>query len=196
MAGRLGSADKARAGPGIVHAGSADRRRVEVFLQLMVGVLPWCWPLPPALLLIPALLSLQEPESGATEILRETAPAGPMWRVLKMPTLWWIIASGALINFNMYAIGTFMPARPAGGPSGRLYRNPLYGWRSRARLVRRLSWRPYHPAAEERPNAGRSHHHADRRAVRLLRNATAPWGSPVWYLEHVLQLGILQFRTS
>jgi MFS family permease len=33
-----------------------------------------------------------------------------MWTVLRIPTLWWIIASGALLNFNMYAIGTFLPA--------------------------------------------------------------------------------------
>ncbi len=64
----------------------------------------------PALLLIPALLMLHEPERGASETHRETVHTGSMWRVLKIPTLWWIIASGALLNFNMYAIGTFMPA--------------------------------------------------------------------------------------
>jgi len=45
--------------------------------------------------------------------------------------LWWIVASGALLNFNMYAIGTFMPALlgrihglkvgPAGIATGILY---------------------------------------------------------------------------
>ena len=29
-------------------------------------------------------------------------------RVLALPTMWWIIASGALHNFNMYALGTFL----------------------------------------------------------------------------------------
>jgi MFS family permease len=29
-------------------------------------------------------------------------------RVLGLPTMWWIIASGALHNFNMYALGTFL----------------------------------------------------------------------------------------
>jgi MFS family permease len=29
---------------------------------------------------------------------------------LATPTFWWIIASGALVNFNLYAIGTFLPA--------------------------------------------------------------------------------------
>jgi predicted MFS family arabinose efflux permease len=28
--------------------------------------------------------------------------------VLSIPTMWWIIASGALHNFNMYAIGAFL----------------------------------------------------------------------------------------
>lgn len=64
----------------------------------------------PALLLIPALLALNEPERGASEGHREAVHTGSMWVVLKIPTLWWIIASGALVNFNMYAIGTFMPA--------------------------------------------------------------------------------------
>src|SRR5579883_2271484 len=58
----------------------------------------------------PRLLMLHEPERGATETHREAAPVGSMWSVLKIPTLIWIIASGALVNFNMYAIGTFMPA--------------------------------------------------------------------------------------
>jgi MFS family permease len=33
-----------------------------------------------------------------------------MRAILKIPTMWWIIASGALLNFNMYAISTFLPA--------------------------------------------------------------------------------------
>src|SRR5258707_440114 len=64
----------------------------------------------PALLLVPALLMLQEPERGASENHRAPQAAGSMWSVLGIPTLWWIIASGALLNFSMYAIGTFLPA--------------------------------------------------------------------------------------
>jgi MFS family permease len=71
----------------------------------------------PALILIPFLLMLDEPERGAAETHRETAPTGSMWSVLKIPTICWIIASGALLNFNMYAIGTFMPAM-----FGRIYK--------------------------------------------------------------------------
>ncbi|MGA2596678.1 MAG: MFS transporter [Bryobacteraceae bacterium] len=64
----------------------------------------------PALLLIPLLLILREPVRGAAETVQSAAPTGSFWTVLRIPTLWWIIASGALINFNMYAIGTFLPA--------------------------------------------------------------------------------------
>jgi MFS family permease len=85
----------------------------------------------PAFLLLPVLLSLHEPERGASEAHLHTAAPVSMWSVLRIPTLWWIIASGALINFNMYAIGTFMPALlgrihglkvgPAGIATGILY---------------------------------------------------------------------------
>ena len=62
----------------------------------------------PALVLAPALAMLEEPRRGATE----SARAGnlPIGKLLKIPTLWWIIASGVFVNFNMYAIGMFLPA--------------------------------------------------------------------------------------
>jgi len=63
----------------------------------------------PALLLIPLLLSLKEPKRGAAELHAPPVDASSMFSVLRIPTLLWIIASGALLNFNMYAIGTFMP---------------------------------------------------------------------------------------
>lgn len=69
----------------------------------------------PALFLAPLLLLLREPARGSAEISHTAAPLksvekGSVWSILRIPTLWWIIASGALINFNMYAIGTFLPA--------------------------------------------------------------------------------------
>jgi predicted MFS family arabinose efflux permease len=64
----------------------------------------------PALLLVPALLMLHEPERGASESHRAPLAPTSMWTVLRIPTLWWIIASGAFLNFSMYAIGTFLPA--------------------------------------------------------------------------------------
>ncbi len=66
----------------------------------------------PAVLLIPLLMIVYEPERGAAEIHRPAPnqPKKSMWSVLRVPTLWWIIASGVFVNFNMYAIGTFLPA--------------------------------------------------------------------------------------
>lgn len=72
----------------------------------------WRWAMvsaaAPALLFVPALLMLDEPARGATEA--QPASGGSIWEVLRIPTLWWIILSGALLNFNMFAIATFLPA--------------------------------------------------------------------------------------
>jgi MFS family permease len=64
----------------------------------------------PAVVLIPILMRLAEPARGAAEVHREPLATSSMVTILKIPTMWWIIASGALLNFNMYAIGTFLPA--------------------------------------------------------------------------------------
>ena len=66
----------------------------------------------PALVLVPLLLRLREPERGAAETQREASPGGlaAMKTFAHIPTFWWIVASGALFNFNMYALGTFVPA--------------------------------------------------------------------------------------
>jgi predicted MFS family arabinose efflux permease len=64
----------------------------------------------PALLLVPALLMLHEPQRGASELHHTPLARASMWNVLRIPTLWWIIASGALLNFNAYAFATFLPA--------------------------------------------------------------------------------------
>jgi len=66
----------------------------------------------PAALLIPPLLRLREPQRGNSEMRREAEHTGlaAMKIVSRIPTLWWIIVSGALLNFNMYALGTFVPA--------------------------------------------------------------------------------------
>lgn len=64
----------------------------------------------PALLLVPALLTLPEPQRGASEPnLQPLAPVS-IWAILRIPTFWWIIASGVLLNFNAYALATFLPA--------------------------------------------------------------------------------------
>lgn len=64
----------------------------------------------PAIVLVPLLLAVREPERGASEQQSTPAGAHSTWSILRIPTLWWIIASGALVNFNMYAIGAFLPA--------------------------------------------------------------------------------------
>lgn len=65
----------------------------------------------PALLLIPLLLLLKEPERGASENRApHGARAGSISEVLRIPTFWWIALSGALVNFNLYGIALFFPA--------------------------------------------------------------------------------------
>lgn len=64
----------------------------------------------PAVLLVPALLFLREPQRGASEPHNLTSSAASVWQVLRIPTFWWIIVSGALLNFNAYAFATFLPA--------------------------------------------------------------------------------------
>ena len=64
----------------------------------------------PALLLAPALLALREPQRGASEPGLAPPTRNSIWTLLRLPTLWWIIASGVLLNFSMYAIATFLPA--------------------------------------------------------------------------------------
>ena len=64
----------------------------------------------PALLLVPALLLLREPERGASEPNAAAFETASVWTILRIPTLWWIIASGVLLNFNAYSIASFLPA--------------------------------------------------------------------------------------
>src|SRR5207248_7864961 len=65
----------------------------------------------PGLFLAAAALFIPDPLRGGAdrhaggERLRFAAVAR---RVLGLPTMWWIILSGALHNFNMYALGTFL----------------------------------------------------------------------------------------
>jgi predicted MFS family arabinose efflux permease len=64
----------------------------------------------PALLLVPALLLLHEPPRGASETQDASLSQGSILHVLRIPTFWWIVISGALLNFNLYALATFLPA--------------------------------------------------------------------------------------
>jgi MFS family permease len=65
----------------------------------------------PGLLCTLAVLFIREPERGATEahaIGKRKREGSPYALVLRTPTMRWIIASGALQTFNMYAIGQFL----------------------------------------------------------------------------------------
>jgi predicted MFS family arabinose efflux permease len=66
----------------------------------------------PAIVLVPLLLLVQEPARGASEEAPASASEvkGSLYALLRIRTLWWIILSGALLNFNMYALATFLPA--------------------------------------------------------------------------------------
>ena len=65
----------------------------------------------PGLLCAVAALFIREPARGMVEehkVGQRCRPGSPYRLVLSIPTLWWIIASGALHNFNMYALGAFL----------------------------------------------------------------------------------------
>jgi MFS family permease len=74
----------------------------------------------PAIILVPLLLLVREPARGASEDASASAikvkgelqgeAKGSIYDLLRIRTLWWIILSGALLNFNMYALATFLPA--------------------------------------------------------------------------------------
>jgi predicted MFS family arabinose efflux permease len=65
----------------------------------------------PGLICVVAVLFMREPVRGGTEVHAVGArrrEGSPYRLVLTTPTMWWIIASGALQTFNMYAIGSFL----------------------------------------------------------------------------------------
>lgn len=66
----------------------------------------------PGLALAALALGMPEPGRGSSEGRVDTAhrPGSPYLVVLGIPTLLWIIISGALHNFNMYAATSFMTA--------------------------------------------------------------------------------------
>jgi MFS family permease len=61
----------------------------------------------PAVVLVPALLWLPEPvRTAAVSAGQGSAPLA----LLKVPALWWIAASGAIVNFILYSFSTFVSA--------------------------------------------------------------------------------------
>jgi predicted MFS family arabinose efflux permease len=94
---------------------------VGIFLSNMLsGIIAkhWGWRMTffvagiPGLLLAFLALRIKEPQRGAAETIKVAAPidaGSPYTRVLSIPTMWWIILSGALHNFNAYAVNSFIP---------------------------------------------------------------------------------------
>ncbi len=67
----------------------------------------------PGLILALLAFSISEPMRGASEEHPSATgqrAGSPYWVVLAIPTILWIIVSGALHNFNMYAVNAFLPA--------------------------------------------------------------------------------------
>ena len=65
----------------------------------------------PGILCAVAALMMREPARGTREVHAVGArrrPGNPYLLVLSIPTILWIIVSGALHNFNMYALGAFV----------------------------------------------------------------------------------------
>ncbi len=95
---------------------------IGIFLSnLLSGMLAksYGWRVPFFIAFVPgvilALLALRivEPMRGASEEIKPTATASgesPFLQVLRIPTIWLISLSGALHNFNAYAVNAYMPA--------------------------------------------------------------------------------------
>lgn len=67
----------------------------------------------PGLVLAGISLLMCEPRRGLSEAATlgtERRSGSPYLIVLTIPTMWWIIASGAVHNFAMYALSSFLPA--------------------------------------------------------------------------------------
>lgn len=67
----------------------------------------------PGVILAVLAFWIKEPPRGQMEAVKVTEQQHQGWepyrRVLGIPTMWWIILSGALHNFNAYAVNSFMP---------------------------------------------------------------------------------------
>ncbi|HEY0682836.1 MAG TPA: MFS transporter [Steroidobacter sp.] len=62
----------------------------------------------PGLILAALVLLIKEPPRGAVEARTSLAlPGSPFRSVLRIKTMWWIVLSGLLYNFNAYAVNVF-----------------------------------------------------------------------------------------
>ena len=66
----------------------------------------------PGLILALMALKIKEPPRGASDVVEVAAKRRSFlsfFKVLAIPTMWWIILSGALHNFNAYTVNAFIP---------------------------------------------------------------------------------------
>lgn len=85
---------------------------------LLVGWMAfhWGWRVPfllaavPGILLALLLWKLKDPPRGMQEPNLAGSVDRPFGQLLRIPTLWWIIASGAGVNFAAYALASFLPS--------------------------------------------------------------------------------------
>lgn len=64
----------------------------------------------PGLILAGLMLLVREPPRGAIEVrsaVSESAGEAPYRSLMRIPTMWWIVLSGLLFNFNAYAVNAF-----------------------------------------------------------------------------------------
>jgi predicted MFS family arabinose efflux permease len=109
---------------GLVPAGQRARALAGFMMAVPVGVMlssavtgpaaqAWGWRVAlalaaaPAVLLVPALLWLKEPQRAAAR--PGESEAAPL-SLLRIRALWWIAASGAILNFALYSFSAFLPA--------------------------------------------------------------------------------------
>jgi predicted MFS family arabinose efflux permease len=61
----------------------------------------------PGLILAVLMLRVKEPARGVAENTTMQPIKAPLRSLLGIPTLWWIVLSGLLLNFNTYAVNAF-----------------------------------------------------------------------------------------
>jgi predicted MFS family arabinose efflux permease len=88
----------------------------NMFSGLIAKAVGWRWVFflatIPGLILAALSLKIKEPPRGASEAVDAAgAKRGLLqyFRTLAIPTMWWIILSGALHNFNAYTVNSFIP---------------------------------------------------------------------------------------
>jgi predicted MFS family arabinose efflux permease len=88
----------------------------NMFSGLIAKAVGWRWVFflatIPGLILAALAFKIKEPPRGASEAV-DAAGANrgilQYFRTLAIPTMWWIILSGALHNFNAYTVNSFIP---------------------------------------------------------------------------------------